>query len=164
MLDKLQKYWQKIVMKLKALKGTPYAIAAGPACGVVISLTPFVGLHTLLAVVIAWLIRANVLAAALGTIVGNPWTFPFIWLTTLYTGRLLLGINHTPVDFEAFFDNAGKALLNFDFDLFFQDIWPILWPMMVGCIPFCIIAWGVTYVFMKRLIEKWHGKHNFKEQ
>jgi len=162
-LGKLREYWQKIVMKFKALKGTPSSIAAGTACGVVVSLTPFVGLHTLLAVVFAWLIRANILAAALGTIVGNPWTFPFIWLTTLYTGRRLLGVSHTPVDFTAFFDKAGKALLNFDFDLFFQDIWPILWPMMVGCIPSCIIAWGITYILIKRVVENWHARRDVRE-
>ncbi len=156
MWNKFEKNWQKIAGKLKALKGTPYSIAAGVACGVIVSLTPFVGLHTLLAVIIAWIVQGNILAAALGTIVGNPWTFPVIWLTTLYTGRWILGIEHTPVDFAVFFDNAGKALFNFDFDLFFQDIWPILWPMMVGCVPFCIVIGGVTYVLVKQLVYKWH--------
>ena len=66
MKNKLLEYQQKFISKVQALKGTPCAIASGTACGVVVSLTPFVGLHTLLAVVVAWLIRANVLAATLG--------------------------------------------------------------------------------------------------
>ena len=66
-------------LKLARLPASPHAIAAGFACGSMVSFTPLLGLHFLLAIVFAYIIRGNYVAALLGTIVGNPITFPFIW-------------------------------------------------------------------------------------
>ena len=74
---------------------SPYRLAAGLACGVAVSFSPFIGFHVLLAVVIAFVIRANMFAAAIGTIAGNPWTFPFIWALTYKVGALFSGAEHT---------------------------------------------------------------------
>lgn len=41
------------IERLRSLSGTPSSIAGGAAVGVMVSFTPFVGLHTLLAVVLA---------------------------------------------------------------------------------------------------------------
>ena len=51
---------------------SPYAIASGFACGSMVSFTPLLGLHFILAIVFAYIIRGNFVAALLGTIVGNP--------------------------------------------------------------------------------------------
>ena len=61
--------------KLDSLKGTPREIANGFATGVAMSFTPFVGFHLLLSLAVARLAGQNGIAAALGTIAGNPWTF-----------------------------------------------------------------------------------------
>ncbi len=151
-----KRYGQYLLLRLHRLKGTPQTIAAGLACGVAISFTPFVGFHFVLAAVTAWIVGGNIFASALGTAAGNPWTFPFIWLSVLYTGRKILGAaaGSVQVDFIKFFERAFHALMTFDFSLFFHDIWPILWPMMVGCIPFYIVSWAVTYYLVKKALEK----------
>lgn len=137
------------------LKGTPQSIAVGAACGIVISFTPFVG-ALMLAMIMAWVLRGNIMAALVGTTVGNPWTFPFIWVSIFYTGRKILGSDYTEaanIDFAEVFAKAVKALINLDFDLFFNDIWPIVFPMMVGCIPFCIVVWTAAYYVIKMMIK-----------
>lgn len=153
----MQNFVKKWRVRLAKLKGTPNSIAAGVACGAAISFTPFVGAHLVLAMITAWIIRGNVIAAALGTAIGNPWTFPVIWVSVLYTGRKMLGMDYAQavnVDFASMFSHAFKALINFDFSLFFSDIWPILWPMMVGCIPFYIIVWAVVYYLVKIMLNR----------
>lgn len=145
-----------MLLRLYRMNGSSRSIAAGLACGVAISFTPFVGLHFVLAALVAWLLKGNILASAIGTAAGNPWTFPFIWLATLYTGRELLGGMHgdaAKVDFIKFFEQAMRALMTFDFSSFFHDVWPILWPMMVGSIPYYIVAWGVTYYLVKGALD-----------
>lgn len=152
-----KRYGQYIVMRLNRLKGTPREIAAGVACGVAISFTPFVGFHFVLAAVMAWLVRGNILASAIGTAAGNPWTFPFIWVSVLYTGRKMLGLdyrNSVNIDFEQMFASAFKAVIELDFGAAFQDIWPILWPMMVGCIPFYIVFWLLSFYIFDAALEK----------
>jgi len=161
-----KRYGQYILLRLNRLKGTPQEIAAGVACGVAISFTPFVGLHFVLAAITAWIVRGNILASALGTVVGNPWTFPFIWISVLYTGREILGMGDVPeirVDFLHVFEGSMRALMSFDFSLFFQDIWPILWPMMVGCVPFYFVSWLVSYYLFKIALEKIAGRKKGKQ-
>ena len=87
--------------RMRRLPDSPHRIALGFACGALASFTPFFGLHFLIAAAIAWLVRANVLAALFGTIVGNPLTFPLIASTSLWLGRWLFGLYHRGSDFEA---------------------------------------------------------------
>ena len=54
------------------LSGTPHTIAVGIAAGTFMSFTPFLGFHIVGAMLIAWVFRGNLVAAASGTIVGNP--------------------------------------------------------------------------------------------
>lgn len=146
-----------ILLRLNRLKGTPREIAAGVACGVAISFTPFVGFHFVLAAITAWFVRGNILASALGTAAGNPWTFPFIWVSVLYTGRFVLGGSYEDggkVHFLEIFQEAMHALMTFDFRVFVSDVWPILWPMMVGCIPFYFASWFISYYLIKKALDK----------
>ena len=147
---------KKLLVQLKRLKGTPYSIAAGFACGVAISFTPFIGFHLILAAITAWIIRGNVVSSAIGTIVGNPWTFPFIWIAVLSTGRFLLGemIPADHVNFIRTFESAGHALLTMNFSHFGRDVWPIVFPMMIGCIPYYIVAWFVSFKVIKVTLDK----------
>ena len=81
-------YFSKRILRLRA---TPHAIAAGVAAGVFAAFLPFLGFHILIAAALAWLIRGNILAAALGTAaVGNPLSFPLMWAATYAGGRVLL--------------------------------------------------------------------------
>ena len=147
---------KKVLIQLKRLKGTPYSIAAGFACGVAVSFTPFIGLHLVLAAITAWIIRGNVVSSAIGTIVGNPWTFPFIWVAVLSTGRFLLGdfASADHVNFIRIFESASKALFTFNFKNFGRDVWPIVFPMLIGCIPYYIISWCVSFKLLKMTLDK----------
>lgn len=148
--------FKKLLLQLKDLQGTPYSIAAGFACGVAISFTPFIGFHLILAAISAWIIRGNVVSSALGTIIGNPWTFPFIWIAVLSTGRFLLGDTATAdqVNFIKIFGSASKALFTLNFGNFGRDVWPILFPMMIGCIPYYIVSWFVSFKIIKIMLDK----------
>ena len=55
------------------------------------SASPFIGMHLLIAALIAWIFGGNIIASAVGTWAGNPISFPFIWLTTFNLGHLILG-------------------------------------------------------------------------
>jgi len=85
---RLGKYYS---FRVKRLPGTPYSIACGFACGAAVSFTPFIGFHFILGALIAWAMRGNILASAIGTAVGNPWTFAFIWPGIFWLGRTILG-------------------------------------------------------------------------
>ena len=55
------------------------------------SFTPLIGFHFILAAFIALVLRGSLLASAAGTMVGNPLTFPLIWMATFKVGNVLTG-------------------------------------------------------------------------
>ena len=157
-----KKYIQYLGLRLSRLGSSPESIAAGVACGVAVSFTPFVGLHFVLAAITAFLCRGNVLASALGTAAGNPWTFPFIWVSVFYTGRCFLGAEGAVnVSFLQVFEKSMHAIITFDFSGFASDVWPVFFPMLVGCVPYYIVAWVLTYYAVKhamvRIVRKKNG-------
>lgn len=134
-----------VAHRLRRLPGTPYRIAAGFASGAAISFTPFIGLHFLLAALMAVAVRGNVIAAAIGTVVGNPWTFPLIWLWIYSLGKWVLGGGH------------GMKIVPEEISI--QHIvdhpFEILLPMVVGGIPTAIVAWFVFFWPLQRTVAEY---------
>ena len=147
--------------RLGRLPGTPYSIAAGFACGAAISFTPLVGLHFFLGGLWAWLVRANVLASAIGTAVGNPWTFPFIWIWLYNLGQWIGAVDPSKssktLDFGAFFADMVNGALVGDISYLMQHVWPVWWPMMVGAVPTMVVVWFLFYLPLKALVHSYQA-------
>lgn len=134
--------------RLSRISATPHSIALGFATGTFISFTPLVGFHLLLAAAIAFLLRGNIVASAVGTLVGNPLTFPFIWLATYNLGAALLGERlRSEVEIAGF--NGGDLLATSDpltwFERLRESLSPVFWPMMAGGVPLGILAGAICY-------------------
>lgn len=130
---------QYVTKRIMRLTATPHAVSAGVAAGALTSFTPFMGLHFILAFVFAWLARGNMIAAALGTFVGNPLTFPFIWAATYNTGHFVLQTSAEAGKDLSVGDAMGevmKALWAFDGGAAMtalDNIWtPLIYPMFIG--------------------------------
>ena len=150
-----KRYNKYVLLRLKRLKGTTNSISKGVACGVAVSFTPFIGAHFVLAAIFSWLVRGNILASAIGTAMGNPWTFPFIWVSTLFIGRSLLGCNvNEPVEFVKIFQKTMNILVTFNFSVFVEDVWPIIFPMIIGSVPLVVVSWLLTYYILKNALKK----------
>ena len=80
-----------ISIRLKRIPDTPHKISLGMSCGIFASFTPLFGLHFLIAGLLSYLLRANVLASLIGTFVGNPITFPIITVFNLKLGEWIIG-------------------------------------------------------------------------
>lgn len=152
--------------RIGRLPGTSHTIAAGFACGAAISFTPFVGLHFIFGGLCAWVMRANIMASIIGTAVGNPWTFPFIWTLIYNLGQWMgAGSNGSvahELDFAAIFSSCMDALLRFDLVYLFETAWPVLWPMFIGGIPAFIVVWLGFYLALRPLIERYQAKRRQK--
>ncbi len=147
--------WRRVVTYLKhrvlRLRASPYAIATGFSCGVALSFTPLVGFHFIIAALLAWPLRGNILAAALGTLVGNPITFPIMWGPSYQIGLILLGR-------QVGFTGSGTAMFMEAFDhltisTVLNQIGEITFPWLLGSmitgpiaavIAFCIVRVGVA--------------------
>ncbi len=132
------RFW---TFKLKRLQGSPYAIACGFACGAAVSFTPFIGFHFILAAVLAWVMRGNVIAAAIGTAVGNPWTFPFIWAGIMWIGTWILG-----------YERGQELPAELTFGAIFEQPGTVLLPMLVGGLPTGVIVWLLFFFPIRRVV------------
>lgn len=100
--------------RLRRIPDSPTRIARGVAFGVFTSFSPFFGFHIILALLMAKVLRANLIAALAGTIIGNPFTFPFIIGGALKLGTFILGRDPANHDLK----RVGRA-----FREAFQAIW-----------------------------------------
>ncbi len=152
--------------RLHRLPGTPHSIAAGLACGSAMSVTPFVGVHFFMAGALAWLMRGNVLASAFGTVIGNPWTFPVIWLTTYYLGNFILGngfaVTDSAFSFSDMFSGLIRSMIEADGALFIDRVWPVWWPMIVGSIPSALLTWIIVYSVFYKLVDVYQTRRAAK--
>lgn len=147
--------------RVARLPGTPYTLAAGFACGAAVSFTPFVGFHFVLSALLALVLRANVVASAIGTAVGNPWTFPFIWVWIYESGRWLTsrgGEVPAALNFPRLFSTMMDALLRFDGRYLVETAGPVFWPMLVGSLPTAIVVWALFYLGLRPVIASYQRR------
>lgn len=169
--------WKYVAARLSRIKATPHAIAAGFASGAAASFTPLLGLHFLLAFVIAFFTRGSMIAAAIGTVVGNPLTFPLIFAATYWTGaRIVWLFSPTPEAAavglpgeeleEVAPERAADALLEAAETLLEEGtlvdnvvaLWPILSTMLIGAVPLGLAAFTVFYVVVRFAVTAIHRR------
>lgn len=159
------------------LQGSASAIAGGVAWGAAISFTPFIGMHFILAALGAWLTRCSILASAIGTVIGNPWTFPFIWAFVYHVGVTILGIdaNSAPAIetlvllFREIWALVGNWILfvvgleetihtSHSTETLLTVIRTVLWPMFVGSLPVGLGVWLLFYFPLRRLVVSYQRR------
>lgn len=144
--------------RVARISGSPHFITIGVVAGVFASWTPFVGFHFMLAALIAYFLRGSLLASALGTFFGNPFTFPFIWLFTYNLGAWLLGYE-TRSELDISLPHGTFWLLFTDPLAFFDAVWsivgPYFVPMLIGAVPLGVFSSAVTYAIMKPIVRKY---------
>ncbi len=159
-----------VVHRVRRLPDPPHRISRGIAAGVFVSFTPFFGLHFGLAILIAFLMRGNILAALLATFVGNPLTFPFIVEISTSLGSHMLGLPvdmHLPQIMLAF--SHASSDLWFNFKAMFTDQvadWSniqrfyqrIFLPYAVGSIVPGVVSGLVAYALSRPVITAYQKR------
>jgi uncharacterized protein (DUF2062 family) len=148
------------VRRLLRLRASPHEIALGCAAGAFVSITPLLGIQTLMAIVLASLLRASVPAAVLGTFVGNPLSWPFIWASTYAMGLQIVGLEGVfdPAAFEHKVLALWAAVLERSphvLDATAALLWPLLWPMLAGSLPVGLLTGAVVYYISRNLVRAW---------
>ena len=149
--------WRYLMHRLARMKASPHKLALGFAAGAFVSFTPFIGFHFILAALVAFVVRGNLIASAVGTVVGNPITFPFIWLASYNLGARLLGqplraeVDISPPDGSAGLFGAGP--LNLLAELW-HSLEPLIVPMLLGGIPLGALCAAICYGIVKAALQQ----------
>ena len=78
------------VSRLIRVSGSPHAIAAGAAAGLVAAFSPFFGFHYIIAATLAFVLGGSIIASAAVTTVANPLTIPLFLAASYEVGTLFL--------------------------------------------------------------------------
>lgn len=125
---------------------TPRRTAAAFAVGIFYGFSPFLGLHTALGLITAFVFNLNRVAVVAGVYANLPWFLaPYYTLTTM-AAAWALGVDLPP--------HFGPTLVGL-FDLsfvqgeFWRGLWtlvsPLLWPFILGSTFGALILAGISY-------------------
>ena len=128
---------------------SPEVVAASFAIGVAISFTPLLGLHWLIALALAFILRLNKVDILLGTLAVTPLTLPAVGALAIPIGRFFLQARR-----EAIAHLPWK-------EMFRRSFWAAAGPTMkaigvqmaVGMFALSLVAGALTYVVLLRLIR-----------
>ena len=132
--------------RLLAIDDPPERTALAFSIGIFIAFSPFLGLHTIMATVIAFAFRFNKVAIYTGTFINNPFlTLVPIIILSYAVGAFILG---RPIDIP----DEGVELLKdphlFSGDYYrrlFVQSWSILWPFAIGGTVLSVVCSVVAY-------------------
>ena len=119
--------------KLLHVNDTPERTAAAFAMGCFVGFSPFLGLHTLIAIAIAFLFNLNRVAALLGVYSHLPWIIVGYYASATMLGAAVTGARLPP-------DFRGRLVALFELPSGTSSFWhqvslllqPLLLPYMVG--------------------------------
>ena len=137
------------IYKITKIKDFPESVAVGMAWGVAVSFTPLLGFHLIICYLGTWVMKGNLIAATVGTIIGNPWTFPFIFYLDYKVGTTIF---LERIDFY-----------EFKISFFVEHFEDLFYPTLLGSFPIAVIMWFVTFYTCKNfLINRINEKNKIR--
>ncbi|HEY8189776.1 MAG TPA: DUF2062 domain-containing protein [Micavibrio sp.] len=128
-----------------------YKVTAGLATGGALSFTPFLGTHLVQTLFVCWILRANMVAGVVGTIVGNPWTYPVIFYLGYQSGMWLCALFGLQ-DFAVLPNGSFIASINADPMAFLKYMFAhpmkLMLPLALGGYLCAGIFWFLSYIIM----------------
>ena len=110
---------------------TPRRTAAAYALGVFFGFSPFLGLHTILGVGLAFVLNLNRVAVVLGVYSNLPWVLPAYYTLATILGAALLGADVPP----GLMDELTKALSDVSWQAvreMARTLAPLAWSFTLG--------------------------------
>lgn len=151
----VQQMFRASIRRLLTLDDPPERTALAFAVGVFIAFSPFLGLHTIMATLAAFIFRFNKIAIFSGTFINNPFlTLVPIIIASYATGAFLLGrpLTISPEGIDLLKD---PHLLSADYYRSLgREGWQVVWPFTVGgmllSVVCSLIAYPVTFWLLKK--------------
>jgi uncharacterized protein (DUF2062 family) len=140
---------RKTLEILFKLEDTPHRIALAFGIGVWIAFSPFFGIHTGLALAIAYRFRLSRAAMLLGAYVNNPWTVAPMYTAGTVLGSYLLGVSTEGLS-QINWRLHGRAF----YEAMFLGLKPYFWPFVVGNTALGVVGGLAAYFALRSLLER----------
>jgi uncharacterized protein (DUF2062 family) len=152
-------YFKDKFKSILKIKESPRRIALAFALGVFIGISPFLGLHYIGAILLAWLFRLNKLVAVVGVSVNNPWTIVPISTFSVWIGAKMMGIKEVLPEIDWGGITLTKIIGKFsDLDsltFMTKKLWPVISSFFVGSMLICTVSAIASYFIIQILLAKY---------
>jgi len=149
---RLVRILKRIYYRFLRIRGAPRQISLGLALGIFIGMTPFLGFHTVLAVMLAAVFKWSKIAAGAGVFITNPFTAPLIYPVTYKLGAMVTGFSD-PSQWRKLFESGGVISLVKNSPMILVDL--IIGGMIIG-LPLAVIVYYAAFTTLSR------AKHRMK--
>ena len=145
----IKKFKEKF-RSLLHLETSTHHLAFSFAMGVFIAFSPLLGLHTVLALLVAWVFRLNMVALFLGCFVNNPWTLLPILGTSFWVGTLFSPGQATAphIDWSS----------HLTFWSLYGSLRPYVVPFFIGSTVLGVLSAILAYVTVYYLIQQYRER------
>jgi len=123
----------RTIMKLD---DSPHKLAAAFALGVFVAFSPWLGLHIVSCIVLAWLFRLNKVVVLTASFINNPWTIVPMYAFCLWFGFKITGSDAAVPDI-AWADIGLRDM--------FRLLKPFIWPYVAGTLAIGAVAAIIGY-------------------
>jgi len=140
---------RRTVQILLHVEDSPRRTAVAFGIGVFIAFCPLLGIHTGLALAIAFLFRLSRVAILFGAYINNPWTLAPLYIAGTLFGCLLLDVpahGLAEIDWRLHGSGFYRAL--------FASLKPYLWPFVIGNTLLGVIAGVGGYLALRYVLEQ----------
>jgi uncharacterized protein (DUF2062 family) len=134
---------------LLQVEDTPHRIALAFGIGVWLAFFPILGIHTGLALLIAWLFRLNRAAMLVGVYVSNPWTLAPLYMAGTVLGCEIFGVSSEGLD-AIDWHLHGRAF----YRALLESLRPYVWPFVVGNTLLGVAGGLLGYVVLREILER----------
>jgi uncharacterized protein (DUF2062 family) len=150
--------------RLLAIDDPPERTALAFSIGVFIAFSPFLGLHTIMATLLAFLFRFNKIAIYTGTFVNNPFlTLVPIIIASYAVGAFILGRPLSIPD-EGLELLKNPRLFSGDYyRLLFVQSWSnVVWPFSVGGMTLSVVCSLLAYPLTLRALRAYQDRKSHR--
>jgi uncharacterized protein (DUF2062 family) len=134
---------------LLRVQDTPHRIALAFGIGVFIAFSPLLGIHTGLALGVAFAFRLSRVAILAGAWTNNPWTLAPMYMAGTGVGCALFGVS--PESLGAIdWGLHGHAF----YAALFEGLRPLVLPFVLGNTVLGIVAGMLAYLLLRSLLER----------
>jgi len=134
------------VRQILKLDEPPHRLSLAFALGIFIAFSPWLGLHIVSAVFLAWLFRLNKVVVLTASFVNNPWT-----MVPMYAFCLWFGVKVTGGDVAV----PDIAWTELGFRDLFSALQPFLWPFVAGTLVIGAAAAVPSYFLIFWLVRRY---------
>lgn len=145
--------------RLLALDDPPERTALAFSIGVFIAFSPFLGIHTILATLIAFVFRFNKVAIYSGTFINNPFlTLVPIIIASYAVGAFVLGRPlRIPAEGVELLKNPHLLTADY-YRKLFRESWDIVWPFTIGGMVLSVVCSLIAYPVTSWLLRQHRRK------